>query len=342
MFSRLWFLLCLSSSVLLEENFQCDQIKISSMEYMTMTRNYSVEHKTDKIVTTTTDTKMITVISTGHNRVLCNKMFEAFFNVDWLGIFATSVVEIEKKFLQGQDLDDGLYINQGKLKTIRKQTFVDLPIRELRLTANKIATIEEQAFVNLTRFERISLARNQLTRLDPRSFVDLPRFRDFTVCINKISQLQKNVFQFLKTKNVSINLAVNHIETVNREIFGELAAEVVDIDLHLNKLRFPPTDVFKGRRFLKIDLSQNNISHISPEFFDDLQVRHLDLSFNRLDNKSLDLLEAWATQTNVSLEYLLRTSQRSCGSCFKSDHFHILFVLIIKAFLIVFVFDEVF
>jgi hypothetical protein len=62
-----------------------------------MTRNYSVEHKTDKIVTTTTDTK--TLISTGQNRVLCNKMFEAFFNVDSLGIFATSVVEIETKFL---------------------------------------------------------------------------------------------------------------------------------------------------------------------------------------------------------------------------------------------------
>jgi Leucine-rich repeat (LRR) protein len=143
----------------------------------------------------------------------------------------------------------------------------------------------------------------------------------------------------LKTKNISIDLGLNRIETVNREVFGGLAAEVVDIDLHLNKLSFLPTDVFKGRRFLKIDLSQNDISHISPEFFDDLQVQHLDLSFNRLDNKSLDLLEAWATETNVSLEYFQRTSQRSCGSCFKSVHFHILFVLIIKAFLIVFVFD---
>jgi Leucine-rich repeat (LRR) protein len=339
MFSRLWFLLCLSSSVILEQNFQCDQIKISSMEYMTMTRNNSVEHKTDKIVTTTTDTKTITVISTGHNRVLCNKMFEAFFNVDSLGIFATSVVEIETKFLQGQNLDDGLYINQGKIKTIRKQTFVDLPIRELRLTANKIATIEEQAFVNLSRLERISLGQNQLTQLDPRSFVGLPNLRDFYASTNKITQLQKNIFQFMKTKNISIDLGFNRIETVNREVFGELAAEVVDIDLHLNKLSFLPTDVFKGRRFLKIDLSQNDISHISPEFFDDLQVQHLDLSFNRLDNKSLDLLEAWATETNVSLEYFQRTSQRSCGSCFKSVHFHILFVLIIKAFLIVFVFD---
>jgi hypothetical protein len=117
MFSRLWFLLCLSSSVALEQNFQCDQIKISSMEYMTMTRNYSVEHKTDKIVTTTTDTKMITVISTGHNRVLCSKMFEAFFNVDSLGIFATSVVEIERKFFQGQTWTTVCtYINKAKLK----------------------------------------------------------------------------------------------------------------------------------------------------------------------------------------------------------------------------------
>jgi hypothetical protein len=44
---------------------------------------------------------MISVISMGPNRVLCNKMFDRFFNVDSLGLFATSVVEIETKFLQG-------------------------------------------------------------------------------------------------------------------------------------------------------------------------------------------------------------------------------------------------
>ncbi|KAJ3617149.1 hypothetical protein MTP99_007399 [Tenebrio molitor] len=101
MFSRLWSLLCLSSSVILEQNFQCDQIEISLMEYMTMTSNSCVEYKTDKIITGTTDTKMISVISMGPNRVLCNKMFDRFFNVDSLGLFATSVVEIETKFLQG-------------------------------------------------------------------------------------------------------------------------------------------------------------------------------------------------------------------------------------------------
>jgi hypothetical protein len=92
----------------------------------------------------------------------------------------------------------------------------------LRLTANKIATIEEQAFVNLSRLERFSLTQNQLTELDPSSFVDLPRFRDFTVCRNKSSQLQKNVFQFLKMKDISIDLVLNRIETVNRELFGGL------------------------------------------------------------------------------------------------------------------------
>jgi hypothetical protein len=126
------------------------------MEYMTMTRNESVEYK----------------------------MFDRFFN---MGLFVTSVVEIETKFLQGQNLNDFLYINEYKIRTIRKQTFVDLPIRVLKFMANKIITIEEQAFVNLTRLERISLARNQLTELDLRNFVDLPSLRDFDACINKIS-----------------------------------------------------------------------------------------------------------------------------------------------------------
>jgi Leucine-rich repeat (LRR) protein len=134
----------------------------------------------------------------------------------------------------------------------------------------------------LSRGELIDLATNQLTELDPSSFVDLPRFRDFTVGINKISQLQKNVVQFLKTKKISISLAVNRIETVHQEVFGGVTAEVVDINLRSNKLGFIPTDAFKGRRFLNVDLTHNAISHISLEFFDEVLVQHLNISYNRL------------------------------------------------------------
>jgi hypothetical protein len=91
---------------------------------MTMTGKESVEYKTEKIVTTTTDTKMMTVISTGPNRVFCNKMFDRFFNVDSLGLFATSVVEIETKFLQGQNLADDLYISEGKIRAISKRSMI--------------------------------------------------------------------------------------------------------------------------------------------------------------------------------------------------------------------------
>jgi hypothetical protein len=66
--------------------------------------------------------------------------------------------------------------------------------------------------------------------------------------------------------DISIDVGLNRIEIVNREVFGGLAAEVVDIDLHLNKLYCLPTDVFKGRRFFKIDLSKY-ISHISLQNF---------------------------------------------------------------------------
>jgi hypothetical protein len=117
---------------------------------------------------------------------------------------------------------------------------------------------------------------------------------------------------------------------VDQEVFGGVTAEVVDINLRSNKLGFIPTVAFKGSRFLNIDLAHNDIAHISLEFFDEVQVQHLDISYNCLGNKSLELLEIWATETNVPLEYLLRTSQRSCGSCFKSEHFHMLFVTVLS------------
>jgi Leucine-rich repeat (LRR) protein len=60
-------------------------------------------------------------------------------------------------------------ILNGKIQTIKKRSFHNLEITSLSLSGNKITTIEEEAFVNLSQPK--TLDRNQVKELNPRSSV---------------------------------------------------------------------------------------------------------------------------------------------------------------------------
>ncbi|KAJ3617150.1 hypothetical protein MTP99_007400 [Tenebrio molitor] len=300
----MWSAFCitvyLTSSVFLESNFNCN---ITLMDYTTWTRDYNESKTTtSKIVTAVYD--MLVIVYVRDNKILCNKMFDTVLNISSLNIYAKNVVEIEKHFLQRRDLEDRLEINHGNMKTIRRQTFVDLRIRLLLLESNNIMRIENEAFVNLSRLEQLNLSRNKLKELNWESFVGLPKLKTFFSSLNRISKLQKNAFQFLQSDNASIVLNGNVIETVEQEVFSELTIGIDTLDLSVNKIKILPAGVFKGSCFLKVDLSDNNIQHISSGVFEGLHVQNLDLTFNPLDNGTLVLLEIWASKKNVSLRYL--------------------------------------
>jgi Leucine-rich repeat (LRR) protein len=238
------------------------------MDYTTWTRDYNESKTTtSKIVTAVYD--MFVIVYVRDNKILCNKMFDTVLNISSLNIYAKNVVEIEKHFLQGRDLEDRLEINHGNMKTIRRQTFVDLRIRLLLLESNNIMRIENEAFVNLSRLEQVNLSRNKLKELNWESFVGLPKLKTFFSSLNRISKLQKNAFQFLQSDNASIVLNGNSnvIETVEQEVFSELTIGIDTLDLSVNKIKILPAGVFKGSCFLKVDLSDNKYStHLSRSF----------------------------------------------------------------------------
>jgi Leucine-rich repeat (LRR) protein len=87
----------------------------------------------------------------------------------------------------------------GKIQTIKKRSFHNLEITSLSLSGNKITTIEEEAFVNLSQLK--TLDRNQVKELNPRSSVGLSELDNFRVFRNVISKLQKNIFEFLENNS---------------------------------------------------------------------------------------------------------------------------------------------
>jgi Leucine-rich repeat (LRR) protein len=276
-----------------------------------------------------------TEVDLGNITILCSKIFDKLDNLNSLLIRATNVVEIETNFLQGKVLDSLLKIYYGKFQTIKKHTFHDLEITLLFLSENKITTIEEEAFANLSRLKELSLNRNQLKELNPRSFVGLPQLDDFRAIKNVISKLQKNVFRFLENKKASIDLSSNCIETVDKGAFDGSNATTVIIFLRNNRIEFIPPEICQHHRFVEIDVCNNRISKISPEFFEeDFNVTFLYIDCNPLNENTLQALFDWRNQHNSSARWDPCCSGQGSGNTYCHRVFVALIILLISCLLI--------
>jgi Leucine-rich repeat (LRR) protein len=266
MSSSIYVVFYLITCVSTESSSGCSKAQINQVDYKIVNNNSAtLQMRTGSIIRTEYNTVEMEV-NLGNNTILCSKIFDKLRNVS-LSIRATNVVKIETNFLQGKGLGSCLGIWDEKIQTIKKHTFHNLEITSLALYENKITTIEEEAFANLSRLKTLHLNRNQLKELNSRSFVGLPQLDDFNAIENVISKLQKNVFGFLENKKPSIDLSSNCIETVDKGAFDGSNATTVDIWLRNNRIEFIPPEICQHHRFVEIDVCNNRISKISPEFF---------------------------------------------------------------------------
>jgi Leucine-rich repeat (LRR) protein len=326
MSSSIYVVFYLISCVSTESSSGCSKAQSNQVEYKIL-HNKSFQMKTGSTIETEVDLGNITI--------LCSKIFDKLDNLNSLLIRATNVVKIETNFLQGKGLDSLLKIYYGKFQTIKKHTFHDLEITLLFLSENKITTIEEEAFANLSRLKELSLNRNQLKELNPRSFVGLPQLDDFRAIKNVISKLQKNVFRFLENKKASIDLSSNCIETVDKGAFDGSNATTVIIFLRNNRIEFIPPEICQHHRFVEIDVCNNRISKISPEFFEeDFNVTFLYIDCNPLNENTLQALFDWRNQHNSSARWDPCCSGQGSGNTYCHRVFVALIILLISCLLI--------
>jgi Leucine-rich repeat (LRR) protein len=298
MSSSIYVVFYLITCVSTESSSRCSKAQINQVEYSIFNNNFATfQMRTDSIIRIE-DNVLSVDVALGNNTILCSKIFDKLRNVKSLSIQATNVIQIETNFLQGKGLGNNLAIRDGKIQRIKKHTFHNLEITTLSF-GNKITTIEEEAFVNLPRLMTLSLDRNQLKELNPRSFVSLPQLADFRAAENVISKLQKNVFGFLENKKASIYLSRNCIEVFDKGAFDGSNTTTVTIFLRNNRIEFIPPEICQHHRFVEIDVSNNRISKISPEFFEeDFNITFLNINCNPLDENTLQALLDWRNQNN--------------------------------------------
>jgi Leucine-rich repeat (LRR) protein len=335
MSSSIYVVFYLITCVSTESSLGCNKDRINQVEYSIFTNNSKTfQMRTDNILRIG-DNVLTVDVDLGNNTILCSKIFDKLRNIRCLSIQATSVVEIETNFLQGKGLDSRLEIHDGKFQTIKKHTFHDLEITFLFLLENKITTIEEEAFANLSRLKILNLNGNQLKELNPRSFVGLPQLDDFRAIENVISKLQKNVFGFLENREATIDLSGNCIEVVDKGVFDGSNATTVNICLRNNRIEFIPPVICQHHRFVKIDVCNNRISKISPEFFEeDFNITFLNTDCNPLDENTLQVLFDLRNQNNFFERSYPCCFGQGSGNTYCHRVFVALTVLLISCWLI--------
>jgi Leucine-rich repeat (LRR) protein len=335
MSSSIYVVFYLISCVSTESSLGCSKDRINQVEYKILNKKSATfQMRTSSIIRTEYNTVMVEV-DLGNKTILCSKIFDKLRNVRSLSIRATNVVEIETNFLQGKGLDSRLEIHDGKFQTIKKHTFHDLEITFLFLFKTKITTIEEEAFANLSRLKTLNLNGNQLKELNPRIFFALPQLADFRAAENVISKLQKNVFGFLENREATIDLSSNCIEVVDKGAFDRSNATTVTIFLKNNRIEFIPPEICQHDRFVEIDVCNNRISKISPEFFEeDFNITFLNITCNPLDENTLQALFDWRNQSNFSRIWFPCCPGQGSGNTYCHRVFVALTILFISCSLI--------
>jgi Leucine-rich repeat (LRR) protein len=335
MSSSIYVVFYLITCVSTESSSGCSKAQNNQVEYTVLNNNSATfQMRTNSIIRTEYDTVDLTVYL-GNNTILCSKIFDKLRNLKSVFIQATNVVEIETNFLQGKGLGSRLEIWHGKFQSIKKHTFHNLEITFLSLFGNKITTIEEEAFVNLSQLKTLILDINQQKELNPWSFVSLPQLDNFSAAGNVISKLQKNVFEFLENKKAFIDLSRNCIESVDKGAFDGSNATNVMLILTNNRIEFLPPEIFQHHRLVRIDACNNRISKISPEFFEeDFNITFLNINCNPLDENTLQALFDWRNQNNFFERWISCCSGQGSGNTYCHRVFVALTILLISCSLI--------
>ncbi|KAJ8961557.1 hypothetical protein NQ318_014809 [Aromia moschata] len=204
-----------------------------------------------------------------------------------------------------------LEFQDNVIEIVHKGTFqgdIHASLEQIYLSFNNIKAISQHTFVNLPRLEQLYLDDNRIESLERRSFMNLENIKRLNLKGNKISTISYETFQNLP-ELVHLDLSYNELKSFNFSMFDQVGTlSIFNVNASHNKLRnllvnvplnFEPgmvciycTGNGGVHSNIKIlDLSYNNISTISKQFFRpvELSLTHLYLHHNNMLNATREV-----------------------------------------------------
>jgi Leucine-rich repeat (LRR) protein len=210
-----------------------------------------------------------------------NIPFNTLFNLKRLHLFSNKIKQIKFGYFIDLHLLEELRLEKNEIGSFEVNTFVGLVnLNTLDLSANKIKKIENGVFYELKSVTQLDMHLNDINQIGMNTFVDLESLKYLNLDSNQISTL-KNV-QFNSNLEV-ISLRFNLLTNLN-EINSSSLRYLNVSNNRLQEINFKNT-FLPNLEYL--DLSQNCLISIKNDsFFNMNQLKHLNLSHNKLDLES--------------------------------------------------------
>ncbi|KAL3860757.1 hypothetical protein ACJMK2_010830 [Sinanodonta woodiana] len=270
------------------------------------------------------------IMSNNVIRNIPDRAFADLENLLTLDLSGCGIMTSENTAFQGLKSLDILFMNDNLLIDVP----INLPstLRKLYLNGNRIASLPERIFANLTQLQELYLGDNSIHELMEGSFTGLAGLSKLHLVANKIATLPKMVFSSLirlisleLNKNnlkhvqdaddlfspmvslIYLNIADNYCSYIPLHSFNKLASLQY---LHLENNNLGPLIANDGTSSLLLGLQQlyelyldnNNITDLPEPLFRDLvSLKNLSLRNNKISGWDSSLFRTTVHLTGVDL-----------------------------------------
>ena len=252
-----------------------------------------------EVITSQENAFSITVLS--DVTVLHRGMLEITPETPYFRLDAHNLEKIEIRTFDNQNITEIISLNGNKLTVIASGTFKNMKIRILDLGCNKITHVEENAITDMPNLEEILLAQNKIVQLHANSFVNIQKMWILDMQFNELRELGEQWFSFMnKEEALEIVLGYNKIEKIHPKTFDRLS--IWYMDLSHNNLNELPGEIFTGS-LDELMLNNNTLEHLPDSFFQQNNLKRLNIRDNPLKCGTLEKLKMFAEKNMVIMEY---------------------------------------
>ncbi|TSZ83251.1 Toll-like receptor 13 [Bagarius yarrelli] len=201
---------------------------------------------------------------------------------------------LNRKALHGLKDLITLRLDNNLLTDLYNESFEDLHrLQKLNLRNNKISVIFDNTFYSLSNLSILDLGGNMITHLMPLAFAGLDSLNNLYLDRNRLVEIDGQLIGSLhRTLNV-LDLHGNFIHYMTEHVFSPFVNLTKLTDLKLDGqlpygINLLPYAFFRGLTSLRsLYLSNNHISFLSTETFDDLK----NLTFLTLDDSCIGVTQ---------------------------------------------------
>lgn len=227
--------------------------------------------------------KNLEQLSYRYNRILSVNSY-AFYhtpNIKTLKLNINTIAFLHRKALKGLGRLETLRLDNNLLTDLFNNTFEDnVNLQILNLRNNRISVIFNGTFLSLGNLTTLDLGGNKITHFQSSGLHGLKSLSKFYLDGNNLQQIDTSLYRVFQDTLTVLDLQSNQIRFVSEDIsppFMNLS-KLTDLKLDGQRpygLTVIPHNFFRGLFSLKsLYLTNNKISHLAPDTFDDLTGLH--------------------------------------------------------------------